>query len=57
MPHPRWSQASERQITTDAFCRSQDCGVPTKLFNGYEEYVKDMYANYTGHDADILYMR
>mmetsp|Transcript_26984 Transcript_26984/g.86711 ORF Transcript_26984/g.86711 Transcript_26984/m.86711 type:complete len:151 (-) Transcript_26984:82-534(-) len=55
--HPRWSQANERQITNNAFCRSSDCHVPTKLFNGYEKYVKDMYANITGPDAAILYMR
>lgn len=36
VPHPRWSQASERMIGT---------GVrrPTKLYNGYEEYVGHLY--------------
>ncbi|MFT2090891.1 protein-methionine-sulfoxide reductase catalytic subunit MsrP [Paraglaciecola sp. 2405UD69-4] len=33
--HPRWSQASERKITTGSlFNRNR---VPTQLFNGYEE--------------------
>ncbi|MEC9368002.1 MAG: protein-methionine-sulfoxide reductase catalytic subunit MsrP [Pseudomonadota bacterium] len=34
--HPRWSQADEEVL--GAFTR-----IPTKLFNGYGEYVADMY--------------
>ena len=34
--HPRWSQASERVIGTNA-------RVPTQLFNGYGEFVAQMY--------------
>lgn len=36
VPHPRWSQASERIIGTDK-------RVPTLLYNGYEDYVGDLY--------------
>ena len=36
IPHPRWSQATERLIgTTDR--------VPTQLYNGYGEYVAHLY--------------
>ena len=37
VPHPRWSQASERLIGQN------DRRVPTQLFNGYEEWVNDLY--------------
>ena len=43
--HPRWSQAKERRIG-DFFKR------PTKMFNGYEEEVGQMYA---GMDLRKLY--
>ncbi len=36
VPHPRWSQASERLI-------GEDRRVPTRLFNGYEEWVGSLY--------------
>jgi sulfoxide reductase catalytic subunit YedY len=36
VPHPRWSQATEEVIGTGE-------RVPTKLFNGYAEYVADIY--------------
>ena len=36
VPHPRWSQASERDIGTGE-------RRPTLLFNGYGEYVADIY--------------
>ena len=36
MPHPRWSQASERVLGTGD-------RVPTQLFNGYAEFVADIY--------------
>ena len=36
VPHPRWSQASERVLGSDE-------RVPTLLFNGYAEYVTDLY--------------
>ena len=38
VPHPRWSQATERELTTGD-------RVPTLLFNGYGEYVADIYKN------------
>jgi sulfoxide reductase catalytic subunit YedY len=36
VPHPRWSQASERVLATDEV-------IPTQLFNGYGEWVADLY--------------
>ncbi len=36
VPHPRWSQATERVLGSDE-------RVPTKLFNGYGEFVADLY--------------
>ncbi|MBV9347523.1 MAG: protein-methionine-sulfoxide reductase catalytic subunit MsrP, partial [Pseudolabrys sp.] len=36
VPHPRWSQATEEVIGTGN-------RVPTQLFNGYGEYVADLY--------------
>jgi sulfoxide reductase catalytic subunit YedY len=38
VPHPRWSQASERLIGTNE-------RVPTQLFNGYGEFVASLYTN------------
>lgn len=38
VPHPRWSQATERELTTGD-------RVPTLLFNGYADYVADIYKN------------
>lgn len=39
--HPRWSQASERRITTGGlFARNR---VPTQMFNGYGEEVAHLY--------------
>jgi len=39
--HPRWSQASERRITTGGlFARNR---IPTLPFNGYGEQVADLY--------------
>ena len=37
VPHPRWSQASERVLGTGE-------RVPTRLFNGYGEFVADLYS-------------
>ncbi len=37
VPHPRWSQATERPL-------GQDGRVPTQLFNGYGEQVASLYA-------------
>ena len=39
LPHPRWSQASERFIS-DVDTEEQ---IPTQLFNGYAEFVGDLY--------------
>ena len=38
VPHPRWSQASERLIGSNE-------RVPTRLFNGYGEFVAGLYTN------------
>lgn len=38
VPHPRWSQASERVLGTGE-------RVPTQLFNGYGEFVAGLYTN------------
>jgi sulfoxide reductase catalytic subunit YedY len=39
VPHPRWSQASEELIGTGG------SRVPTQIFNGYGDFVADLYAN------------
>ncbi len=41
VPHPRWSQASERFLTTGE-------RVPTQLFNGYGEFVAGLYKDIEG---------
>ncbi len=41
VPHPRWSQAMERDIGTGK-------SIPTQLYNGYGEYVAAMYTNLAG---------
>jgi sulfoxide reductase catalytic subunit YedY len=41
VPHPRWSQASERVLGTGEMR-------PTILFNGYGEYVADLYKDLKG---------
>jgi sulfoxide reductase catalytic subunit YedY len=41
VPHPRWSQAEERLIGTNEM-------VPTKIWNGYGEFVAAMYTDKTG---------
>ena len=46
VPHPRWSQATERVLGTDE-------RVPTLLFNGYGEFVASLYE---GIDEPGLYM-
>jgi sulfoxide reductase catalytic subunit YedY len=38
VPHPRWSQATERLLGTDD-------RVPTQIYNGYGAFVADMYAD------------
>jgi len=38
VPHPRWSQATERRI-------GQDGRIDTLLFNGYEDEVADIYTD------------
>jgi sulfoxide reductase catalytic subunit YedY len=38
VPHPRWSQASERLLGSNE-------RVPTRLFNGYGEFVAGLYTN------------
>ncbi len=40
VPHPRWSQASERLIGSDA-------RVPTQIYNGYGEFVASLYPDTT----------
>ncbi len=46
VPHPRWSQASERVLGTSE-------RIPTTLFNGYGEFVADLYK---GLEGEPLYM-
>lgn len=46
VPHPRWSQATERLLGSDE-------RVPTRLFNGYGEFVAGLY---DGMDGEPLYM-
>ncbi len=46
VPHPRWSQAMETVLGTDN-------QVPTLLFNGYGEYVADLYK---GLENEPLFM-
>ena len=46
VPHPRWSQATERVL-------GENRRVPTLLFNGYGEYVADLYK---GMNGERLYM-
>jgi methionine sulfoxide reductase catalytic subunit len=41
VPHPRWSQATERVLGTDK-------RVPTLIWNGYGEYVAAMYKDLKG---------
>ena len=41
VPHPRWSQASERLLGSDQM-------VPTQIYNGYGAYVAGLYTNLTG---------
>ncbi|MCB1491254.1 MAG: protein-methionine-sulfoxide reductase catalytic subunit MsrP [Rhodobiaceae bacterium] len=41
VPHPRWSQASEQLLSTGE-------RIPTKIFNGYGEYVADIYKGLEG---------
>ena len=41
IPHPRWSQAAERFISTSAFLVDKR---PTLLYNGYGEYVSHLYS-------------
>ncbi len=41
VPHPRWSQATERVLGTDE-------RVPTQIYNGYGPYVSSLYAEMKG---------
>ena len=43
VPHPRWSQANERLLGSDE-------RVPTKLFNGYADFVAGMYTDVKGEN-------
>ena len=46
VPHPRWSQAMERDLASGE-------SIPTRLFNGYGDYVAGLYA---GMENQALYM-
>ena len=46
VPHPRWSQRTERVL-------GQDYRVDTQLFNGYAEFVAELY---TGLEVEKLFM-
>jgi sulfoxide reductase catalytic subunit YedY len=41
VPHPRWSQATERLLGSNE-------RVPTRIFNGYGEFVANLYTNLQG---------
>jgi methionine sulfoxide reductase catalytic subunit len=41
VPHPRWSQATERDLGTGN-------RIPTQIYNGYGAYVAGLYANMSG---------
>jgi sulfoxide reductase catalytic subunit YedY len=41
VPHPRWSQATERVLGSDE-------RVPTQIYNGYSAYVSSLYAGMKG---------
>ena len=43
VPHPRWSQATERLLGSDE-------RVPTRIYNGYGEFVADLYDGLRGED-------
>ncbi|MEM7173385.1 MAG: protein-methionine-sulfoxide reductase catalytic subunit MsrP [Pseudomonadota bacterium] len=47
VPHPRWSQAYERPLGTDET-------VPTQIYNGYGEYVADLYKDLV--DKEEIFM-
>ena len=46
VPHPRWSQASERLLGSEE-------RVPTKIYNGYGEFVAPLYV---GKEKEQLFM-
>ena len=46
VPHPRWSQATERPLGTDQ-------RIPTQLYNGYGEFVAGLY---TDRKAERLFL-
>ena len=46
VPHPRWSQAKEQVLGTEDV-------LPSKIFNGYGEFVADLYK---GLEKEPLYM-
>lgn len=46
VPHPRWSQAYERLLNNGE-------SVPTRIYNGYGEYVADIYK---GMENEKLFM-
>ena len=39
VPHPRWSQASERFLSRE----NVEERIPTQIFNGYDRWVSDLY--------------
>ena len=41
IPHPRWSQATERFLPREGI----EERMPTMIFNGYDEWVADLYPN------------
>jgi sulfoxide reductase catalytic subunit YedY len=41
VPHPRWSQAVERRLTTGTLTGIKR--IPTMMFNGYAEQVAELY--------------
>ena len=48
VPHPRWSQASERLLGSGA-------SVPTQIYNGYTAQVGPLYAGMFPNDKRALF--
>ena len=46
VPHPRWSQASEKPLGSSE-------RIPTQIYNGYGEFVAGLYEN---RKAEKLFM-
>lgn len=45
VPHPRWSQATERVLTDTTYSTER---IPTQLYNGYEDEIAYLYTDLQG---------